>query len=454
MSVSSIASSEARQHPPDNYSGQEDSPTQFIGNGEAQTQRNPPFTSPRHKKSGSLRVNGTSRQEQSSELLVEDFRDRDGGRLTSLLFDDLPKPQRTQTELVSGRRAGANWDRSHIHFAPFSVPLKRRLQTFMVLSHTLSIALFLTTFFLLCAIPLFWPLLFPYTIYVLLSAAPHSGTLSHRSPFLRSLPIWSLFASYFPARLHRSSRLEPTRKYIFGYHPHGIISHGAFATFATEACGFSALFPGITNTLLTLDSNFRVPFYRDYALAMGLASVSRESCENILSKGGANGEGMGRAITIVIGGARESLDAQPRSHLRLVLKRRKGFVKLAIRTGADLVPVLAFGENELYEQVTSESHPLVHKFQLMVKKCMGFTIPLFHARGVFNYDVGLMPYRKPLNVVVGRPVKVVQVRKGEKVDDGYVEELHAAYVTELERIWDEWKDVFGVEKGIELRFVE
>lgn len=55
---------------------------------------------------------------------------------------------------------------------------------------------------------------------------------------------------------------------------------------------------------------------------------------------------MGRGITIVVGGARESLDAQPHS-LRLVLKRRKGFVKLAIRTGADLVPVLAFGGTHL-----------------------------------------------------------------------------------------------------------
>ncbi|CAO1602067.1 diacylglycerol O-acyltransferase 1 [Xanthoria calcicola] len=429
-------------------------PTQFIGKGEADTQRSPPFSSPRHKKSPSSRLNAAPKEQKAPRLLVEDVCDKDGERLTSLAWDDKPKPHRTQTELVSGRRAGASWDRSHIHFAPISVPLKRRLQTLMVLSHTLSIALFLTAFFLLCAIPLFWPLLFPYTIYVLLSAAPHSGTLAHRSPFLRSLPIWSLFASYFPARLHRSARLEPTRKYIFGYHPHGIISHGAFATFATEACGFSTLFPGITNTLLTLDSNFRVPFYRDYALAMGLASVSRESCENILSKGGPNGEGMGRAITIVIGGARESLDAQPRSDLRLVLKRRKGFVKLGIRTGADLVPVLAFGENELYEQVTSDSHPLVHQLQLMVKKCMGFTIPLFHARGVFNYDVGLMPYRRPLNVVVGRPVKVVQARKGEKVDEAYVDEIHAAYVTELERIWEEWRGVFGVEKGVELRIVE
>ncbi|KAL8836374.1 MAG: hypothetical protein Q9170_002947 [Blastenia crenularia] len=447
---------DAVEREPDAVNGVENAaPSQFIGKGQADVQRSPPFSQPRHRKSASLRANGAPKHPKASELVVEEFRDKDGEQLTStkLTFEERSKPQRTQTELVSGRRAGARWERSHIHFAPISVPFQRRLQTLMVLIHTLSIALFLTAFFLLCSIPLLWPLLFPYTVYVLLSPAPHSGQLSHRSPLLRSLPIWSLFASYFPARLHRSAPLEPTRKYIFGYHPHGIISHGAFAAFATEALGFSQIFPGITNTLLTLDTNFRIPFYRDYALAMGLASVSRESCENILTKGGPNNEGMGRAITIVVGGARESLDAQPHS-LKLVLKRRKGFVKLAIRSGADLVPVLAFGENDLYDQVTSDSHPFVHKMQMLVKKFMGFTIPLFHARGVFNYDVGLMPYRKPLNVVVGRPIKVVQSRRGENVDEEYVDEIHGMYVKELERIWEEWRDTFEVDRRVELRIVE
>ncbi len=259
--------------------------------------------------------------------------------------------------------------------------------------------------------------------------------------------MWSLFASYFPARLHRSAVLLPTRKYIFGYHPHGIISHGAFAAFGTEALGFSQLFPGIKNTLLTLDSNFRVPLYREYILTLGLQSVSRESCENILSKGGANGEGMGRAITIVVGGARESLEAQPPS-LRLILARRKGFVKLAIRTGADLVPVLAFGENELYDQVQPEQHPLIHKIQLLVKKFLGFTVPLFHARGVFNYDVGVMPYRRPLNIVVGKPILVEQA---SKPSEAYIAELHELYVKELQRIWEEWKDEFAM--GVTKQFV-
>ena len=159
---------------------------------------------------------------------------------------------------------------------------------------------------------------------------------------------------------------------------------------------------------------------------------------------------MGRAITIVVGGARESLDAQPHS-LRLVLKRRKGFVKLAIRMGADLIPTLAFGENELYDQVDPEKHPFVHKAQLIIKKGLGFTVPLFHARGVFNYDYGLMPYRRPVNIVTGRPIKIQQARKP---DGAYINEIHTLYVQELERIWSEWKDEFAGGRTSEMEIVE
>ena len=191
-------------------------------------------------------------------------------------------------EITSGRQAGKRWEKSAIRWAPLNVPLQRRLQTLVVLCHTLCIAICVSIFFFLCAIPLFWPILIPYMIYTMTSNASTNGSLSHRSEWLRSSSVWSLFASYYPARLHRTQELSPTRKYIFGYHPHGIISLGAFAAFATESLGFAQLFPGIKNTLLTLDSNFRIPIYRDYALAMGIGSVSRESCENLLSKGGAN----------------------------------------------------------------------------------------------------------------------------------------------------------------------
>jgi len=159
---------------------------------------------------------------------------------------------------------------------------------------------------------------------------------------------------------------------------------------------------------------------------------------------------MGRAITIVIGGARESLEAQPGT-FRIILRRRKGFIKMAIRNGADLVPVVAFGENDLYEQVSPENHPWIHKLQLLAKQILGFTVPLFHARGVFNYDVGLMPYRRPINVVVGRPILVQQQKDPS---DKIVNEVQERYIKELQRVWNDWKDVFAKDRKEELEIIE
>ena len=57
--------------------------------------------------------------------------------------------------------------------------------------------------------------------------------------------------------------------------------------------------------LLTLASNLKLPLYRDFLMSMGIYSVSNRSCTNILSGKAGN------AITIVVGGAHESLRARP-----------------------------------------------------------------------------------------------------------------------------------------------
>lgn len=94
--------------------------------------------------------------------------------------------------------------------------------------------------------------------------------------------------------------------------------------------------------LTRVETNFHIPFYRDLLLLHGVCSVSKKSCFNILS------QGPGSAITIVVGGAAESLSAHPGT-ADLTLKKRFGFIKMAIRAGADLVPVFSFGENDVSE---------------------------------------------------------------------------------------------------------
>lgn len=62
-----------------------------------------------------------------------------------------------------------------------------------------------------------------------------------------------------------------------------------------------------------------------------------------------------------------------------------------------------------------------------------------------------MPYRRPLDIVVGRPIKVQQQKNP---DSSYVDELHEAYTEELLRIWEEWKDTFARGRKGELEIVE
>ena len=56
---------------------------------------------------------------------------------------------------------------------------------------------------------------------------------------------------------------------------------------------------------------------------------------------------------MVPGGALEALNSDE-DKIRLVLNRRKGFIKLALRFGVNLVPTFSFGENFIYDQVKAE----------------------------------------------------------------------------------------------------
>ena len=89
------------------------------------------------------------------------------------------------------------------------------------------------------------------------------------------------------------------------------------------------LFNSLTN-IISISSflvNFKWPFHRDYLLSHGLVDVSKESINYVFSK-----KGTGNVGIIVIGGAAEAMESYPKA-ATVVLKNRKGFVKVAIRNG-------------------------------------------------------------------------------------------------------------------------
>lgn len=179
-------------------------------------------------------------------------------------------------------------------------------------------------------------------------------------------------------------------------------------------------------------------------MALGVGSVSKQSCEKLLARG------PGNAITIVIGGAQESLLSRPHRN-DLVLRKRLGVFKIAMRQGADLVPVYSFGENDIYQQLENKPGTWLYTFQQLFKKGAGFTVPMFHARGVLNYDFGLIPFRAPINSVVGRPI---HVKRNENPTLEEIQAVQAEYIAALKEIWEQYKDDFASDREKDLVITE
>ncbi|KAF9346430.1 diacylglycerol O-acyltransferase 1 [Mortierella sp. AD094] len=329
-------------------------------------------------------------------------------------------------------------------FAPLRMPVKRRLQTGAVVVWLGAIVFSLLLFFYLCTIKYLWPLVIMYLLWILmLDQAPERG--GRRIEWWRNWRGWTHFAQYFPMTLIKEGDLDPSKNYIFGYHPHGVLSMGALGTFGTEGLNFSKRFPGIKPVLMTLQTNFQIPFYRDYIMAHGIVSVSKASCEYVLNSG------PGNSIAIVVGGAQESLSSKPGT-LDLTLKKRLGFIKLALVNGASLVPTLAFGENELYEVYTVPKKSKTYQVQQLVKRLCGFTLPMFNGRGIFNYGVGFLPRRKPVFIVIGKPIHVEKVEGSPTLEQ--MKELQNKYIDEVMDIWERYKDEYAPGRTRELQIIE
>eukprot|EP00088_Acartia_fossae_P045718 TRINITY_DN4926_c0_g1_i6.p1 TRINITY_DN4926_c0_g1~~TRINITY_DN4926_c0_g1_i6.p1 ORF type:complete len:150 (+),score=30.17 TRINITY_DN4926_c0_g1_i6:40-489(+) len=129
----------------------------------------------------------------------------------------------------------------------------------------------------------------------------------------------------------------------------------------------------------------------------------------------------------------------------LVIKKRKGFVKLALETGSQLVPVFSFGEKELFFQPAGynsflEKH-LVNK--------IGFYPVAFSGRGYAQNWFGILPRKQPIHVVVGEPIQSSKIDAPSHQD---IESLHERYIEEVEKLYNAHKASYGCE-NIQLEII-
>jgi hypothetical protein len=175
---------------------------------------------------------------------------------------------------------------------------------------------------------------------------------------------------------------------VIGIHHHGLLPFGSVTAIGTEACDFSSLFPHLSDRVLVAASYcFMVPFFRDFILAGSVVDCNKWSMEAWLKRG--------YTVAVYPGGAREGFYATPHADI-LDLKRKKGFLRLAMRCGVPVVPAYSFNEVDHYHTVrarpgTAQCTVSYRVSYHLYKYTHRITYPTYHALscGVWLINVAI-----------------------------------------------------------------
>ena len=136
---------------------------------------------------------------------------------------------------------------------------------------------------------------------------------------------------------------------------------------------------------------------------------------------------------ILPGGIAEIFTSQLGKHT-IVIQRRRGLMKLAIETGAHLVPCYVFGGTDFFHNLVTDDGLLAY---LSRKMRVSFT--LFWGR--FGLPI---PYSPRVSQVLGSPIPppVWDVSKGP-IPEALIDELHATFLKQMCELFDTYKSAAG-----------
>lgn len=275
------------------------------------------------------------------------------------------------------------------------------------------------------------------------------------NPEKRDGKPWEAFARYFPpivaTRKMLSLRVELPQKsgsmsekameehldsegapaYVMGVHPHGVAADYRVLMEGMFYDAFPALAKRKGWRVLAANVLFQLPIVREISLWTGCVDAGRRTAARTLSKG--------RTVVVIPGGEAEQLRTKFGEE-RIYLKKRFGFVSLAVEHGASLVPMYVFGCTDLY--YTSSA---LFGLRDAIRKHLKVCIPIFWG------DFGLSPRRVKTTIVVGDPIPVARMAKPPKdapaaEQDAFrsrVQQAHSAYVAAVKALFDEHKGRLG-----------
>ena len=221
-----------------------------------------------------------------------------------------------------------------------------------------------------------------------------------------------------------SSYYQRDKNYLLCYFPHSLYPAMIFplGRYFKEVYGIDLLYTGA-------DVIFQIPILRRLMAWWGCTKVSKEALQKSLTKL----HYPYNMILLTPDGIQGMFYGLRQE--QVVLQKRKGFCKIALRTGASLVPCYVMGANQLYDRwwgPNSVAAWLSHKFH----------VSLVFWTDRFGIPFGFIPKPVKMIAVVGKPIDVTKV---ENPTNEKVIELHTKFINEIKALYDRHKHRMGVD---------
>jgi hypothetical protein len=206
---------------------------------------------------------------------------------------------------------------------------------------------------------------------------------------------------------------EKTRpeRALYLWHPHGMLSLTPIIHTIRRKLG----------KIACVQFFHKVPIVRDMYHFVGSVPSEYSAMKNTLEK---------ESLSVIPGGTREMMVSTSKT-MRLILKDRTGVFKLALQTGTPIVPVLTYGEEELFPQLDM---PILRSINQWFYSNWKFAIPFMSITSIANWlhlaDSPLPPIRS----YAGEPIEVAKILEPSMEQ---IQELRKTYCDNLERLFRE-----------------
>jgi len=231
---------------------------------------------------------------------------------------------------------------------------------------------------------------------------------------------------YFPAETVIECDFKKDRNYLVCYHPHSLygIMYNMYTSKLHHEQGFLPLFTGA-------DVVFKIPILRRMLVAWGNTPVSSQALLKNLKLGYPH-----NILTLMPGGISEMFYGLEKE--QIILKKRKGFARIALKSGVDLVPAYAFGANRAWTRYFGHESLA---FKLSNKLRMSLVV----WTGRWGIPFGCIPHKQPMVIALGPAIEVTKI-EGREPTDAEVDALHGTYCKALRELFDRHKHKVGWEK--------